>query len=106
MCLTVTADKPLVELLEGVRRTHERFRDSARRRGIIAITDGRTTGNRLGFAGLVAMLRDASVSVFRVSVDPWLEREPKRTRPNPDPGRGWNNWRRSRAGPAFSWNGS
>jgi len=63
-----------------------------RRRGIIVITDGRATGNRLGFADLLAILRDASVPVFIVSVDPWLEREAKRqreakrTRPNPDPG--------------------
>jgi Mg-chelatase subunit ChlD len=56
------------------------------RRGIIVITDGRATGNRLGFEELLERLKLASLPVFVVSIDPWSEKLANRTRPNPDPG--------------------
>lgn len=60
--------------------------NGSRRRGIVVITDGRATGNRMGFTDLLTMLKDTSVPVFIVSYDPWKERQIDRTQPNPDPG--------------------
>jgi hypothetical protein len=48
------------------------------RRGIVLVTDGRSTGNRLGFADIVAQLRRAGIPVFVVSVD-----ADEGTRPDP-----------------------
>ena len=48
-------------------------------RGIIVLTDGRSTGNRIGFADAVDQLKRAGIPVFVVSLD-------KSDRPIPDPG--------------------
>jgi len=48
-------------------------------RGIIILTDGRSNGNRVGFAEALARLRQLRVPVFVVSLD-------KSNRPIPDPG--------------------
>ena len=48
-------------------------------RGIIVLTDGRSTGNRIGFADAVDRLKRARIPVFVVSLD-------KSDRPIPDPG--------------------
>jgi len=48
-------------------------------RGIIVLTDGRSTGNRIGFADAVDQLKRARIPVFVVSLD-------KSDRPIPDPG--------------------
>lgn len=71
---------------DAVAEAVQTIQDGSRRRGIIVVTDGRATGNRLGFADLLAILRDAPVPIFIVCIDPWLERQTKPTRPNPDPG--------------------
>jgi Mg-chelatase subunit ChlD len=47
--------------------------------GIVVLTDGRSTGNRIGFADALAQLRKGRVPVFVVSLD-------KSDRPIPDPG--------------------
>jgi len=49
------------------------------RRGIVLVTDGRSTGNRLGFAEVLERLQAARIPVFVVSFD-------KGDRPIPDPG--------------------
>jgi len=51
-----------------------------RRRGIILVTDGRATGNRLGFEEVLAKLKAAHLPVFVVSLDK------AGGRPIPDPG--------------------
>ena len=48
-------------------------------RGVIVLTDGRSTGNRIGFADAVDQLKRARIPVFVVSLD-------KSDRPIPDPG--------------------
>ena len=48
-------------------------------RGIIVLTDGRSTGNRIGFADAVDQLKRARIPIFVVSLD-------KSDRPIPDPG--------------------
>ena len=53
--------------------------DSPGARGIIVLTDGRSTGNRIGFAEALAQLRSRRVPVFVVSLD-------RSARPIPDPG--------------------
>ena len=55
------------------------FDDSPGARGIIVLTDGRSTGNRIGFADALAQLRSRRVPVFVVSLD-------RSARPIPDPG--------------------
>lgn len=47
--------------------------------GIIVLTDGRSTGNRIGFADALDQLKRARIPVFVVSLD-------KSDRPIPDPG--------------------
>ena len=53
--------------------------DGSGRRGIVLVTDGRSTGNRIGFAEALDRLQRARIPVFVVSLD-------KSDRPLPDPG--------------------
>ena len=43
--------------------------DSGTRRGIVVVTDGRSSGNRVGFAEMVERLQRARIPVFVVSLD-------------------------------------
>jgi Mg-chelatase subunit ChlD len=52
---------------------------AAGRRAVIVVTDGRSTGNRISFAEIVARLEQARLPVFVVALD--LKRPP-----TPDPG--------------------
>lgn len=72
---------------DAVAEAVKTFPNTSRTRGIILITDGRATGNRTGFADLLTILRNASVPVFVVFYDPypWIDRQPKPPRPNPNP---------------------
>jgi len=54
------------------------LRPEGGRRGIVLVTDGRSTGNRLGFADVLARLRRDGIAVFVVSVD-----ADEGTRPDP-----------------------
>jgi Mg-chelatase subunit ChlD len=55
------------------------FPGSSTRRGIVVVTDGRSNGNRLGFAEALERLKASHVPVFVVSID-------KSDRALPDPG--------------------
>jgi Mg-chelatase subunit ChlD len=53
--------------------------NAGRRRAIVVVTDGRSSGNRLGFAEAVERLQAARIPVFVVAID-------KSDRAIPDPG--------------------
>jgi von Willebrand factor type A domain len=53
--------------------------DSSGRRGIILVTDGRSTGNKIGFADMLERVKASGIPVFVVSID-------KSDKLEPDPG--------------------
>jgi Mg-chelatase subunit ChlD len=53
--------------------------DGSGRRGIVLVTDGRSTGNRVGFVEALGRLTRTRIPIFIVSLD-------KSDRPLPDPG--------------------
>ena len=55
------------------------FEGAGTRRGIVVITDGRSTGNRIGFKEALAQVQRTGIPVFVISLD-------KSDRPIPDPG--------------------
>ena len=67
---------PLWDALDAAART---LGNAEGRRGILVVTDGRTTGNRIGFQDALATLERARIPVFIVVLD-------KSERPLPDPG--------------------
>lgn len=55
------------------------FEGAGTRRGIVVITDGRATGNRIGFKDALAQVQRTGIPVFVIALD-------KSDRPIPDPG--------------------
>lgn len=67
---------PLWDALDTAART---LAGAGGRRGILVVTDGRTTGNRIGFRDALAALERAGIPVWFIVLD-------KSERPLPDPG--------------------